>query len=1445
MDRKSSWRTRTYYRITIAAMLCLTALALGAVSIFDTTAAADSATVQKESKSAGIDTVKASPAASAALDSLRRATGAQIKAHVSKETGHYDFVRAADGLVLEVDNTSASPEERAFNFLRARGALIGMNVEERKFAANKASIDTSKSVSVLKVARVDKDSVGGSHVRLNQFHKALPVFGAQVIVHMNDRGITAINGHYVPDIKILAKPSLSAAQAAKAALRVGDASLKVVKTELSIYRIGLLEGYSGNSVLAYAVEVTDGGALREQVWIDASKGSLLNRISLNHPALSRKVYAQAYDPLLVVRQEGDPLTPGPTPGTTGADPINNLYVMAGQTYDFYKSVFNRDSYDGLGHIMESVLLVSTNPNIPCPNAWWNGTTTNYCPELDADDVVTHEWTHAYTQFTHGLIYSYQSGALNESWSDIFGESIDLTNNVDAEGGNNNEDPAPTGQRWVIGEDVVSIGPIRDMWDPTSFGDADKVSSGNYACGSGDGGGVHSNSGIPNHAFAILVDGKHFNGVNVHGIGLTRALHIYFRAMTLYQTPTTNFAAHAQAVQTSCNDLIGQSFNAISPESGSVSISDQTCQQVANAMAAVEMSAAPPCNFVPILNPDTPELCAGAADIFVEDWESGDDGWTRTSEGVFPDWEDNTRDIRDFAIRSGLPKDRAGSAAYATNPALGERGGGSCTPGGQPEGDYSGEFSIDSPQITIPTDAENLGLRFDHYVASEATFDGGQVEVSVNDGEFQLVPQANYEFNKPNSAFAGAPPVGNNTNPNAGEFAWHGTDTGSQEGSWGTTLADLSGLAGPGDTVKLRFKFSQDGCNGVDGWYVDNIHLYSCPNLEAPQLTLGADYQEPDPNGAYTLTWTRPDGAIGPDVLQETSVCGPVLSENAESGLGQWTVAGGASSDEGQLVFPMWQSAPAGQKPNHSSTSFWANPVSEQETQNTFTTLTYNNPIQIPSVGITTMRFSEWYFNEDDDKGLVEVSTDNGATWTAIYTNNRPMGDLPDLGVEAFANEGLSAQQLDLTIYSGQTIRLRFRYSLGVSNFVAFFQYGWYIDDISITNDGWVNLTNADVTSFLVSGRSSGTRCYRVRTTYPGGIPSPYSNLAQATVFLTVSPPSVSIASPAEGATFASGSDITIMANAGDSDGTVSTVEFYEGANKIGEDTTGPSPFSFTWNDVAAGSYTLSAKATDNDGATTTSDPVHITVSEVQAAEYIEDNDSRISYANGWHLINDPDASAGHFRMNTGKDANHVAGLTFTASGSGKITYYFARSTKGGTAEVALLNSNNTQLEARAVNYKGTVGSSKDPEFNENIYKEEFVVPAAGQYTLSFRNTNGAVYIDRFKLESATSTAQPATGPGETSSNVNSVGVGKQLFQSITLPAGAQAISVVAEASPELPIQLLLIDPSGTVLNTANNSTGFAVINRNVTQPGVYVIKVVNVSLGPVQVWTLATPLVQR
>jgi len=115
-------------------------------------------------------------------------------------------------------------------------------------------------------------------------------------------------------------------------------------------------------------------------------------------------------------------------------------------------------------MQESVYLI----NQRCPNAYWDGISTNYCPGFDADDVVSHEWSHAYTEYTHGLIYQYQSGALNESYSDIFGEAYDLLNGIDGPFGANLTEGQTydnRGSRWVIGEDLsepVAILLLRDM-----------------------------------------------------------------------------------------------------------------------------------------------------------------------------------------------------------------------------------------------------------------------------------------------------------------------------------------------------------------------------------------------------------------------------------------------------------------------------------------------------------------------------------------------------------------------------------------------------------------------------------------------------------------------------------------------------------------------------------------------------------------------------------------------------------------------------------------------------------------------------------------------------------------------------------------------------------------------------------------------------------------------
>ncbi|RAV99462.1 Ig-like domain-containing protein [Pseudochryseolinea flava] len=128
-------------------------------------------------------------------------------------------------------------------------------------------------------------------------------------------------------------------------------------------------------------------------------------------------------------------------------------------------------------------------------------------------------------------------------------------------------------------------------------------------------------------------------------------------------------------------------------------------------------------------------------------------------------------------------------------------------------------------------------------------------------------------------------------------------------------------------------------------------------------------------------------------------------------------------------------------------------------------------------------------------------------------------------------------------------------------------------------------------SFAWTNVSSGTYALSARATDNGSLTA-----TSSTVNVTVSNnavPSVSISSPSNGATFNAPASITINANASDTDGTISKVEFYNGATKLGEDTT--SPYSFAWTGVAAGTYSLAARAIDNGNANSTSSVVNVTV----------------------------------------------------------------------------------------------------------------------------------------------------------------------------------------------------------------------------------------------------------
>ena len=117
------------------------------------------------------------------------------------------------------------------------------------------------------------------------------------------------------------------------------------------------------------------------------------------------------------------------------------------------------------------------------------------------------------------------------------------------------------------------------------------------------------------------------------------------------------------------------------------------------------------------------------------------------------------------------------------------------------------------------------MSFDHWHATEAGWDGGNVKISVNGGPWTLIHHTDFVYNGYN-VFLFSPAQGN-TNPIAGETAFSGADGGSVDGSWGRSIIDLENYAMEGDEVQLRFDIGVDGCNGAFGWYVDDVNVYQC------------------------------------------------------------------------------------------------------------------------------------------------------------------------------------------------------------------------------------------------------------------------------------------------------------------------------------------------------------------------------------------------------------------------------------------------------------------------------------------------------------------------------------------------------------------------------------------------------------------------------------------
>ena len=456
----------------------------------------------------------AAPASGATPAAARLAadSGRPVDVYRSPTTRAPYFVRLA--VPVSSFSGAASAAARAVDFWRSYGSVFGV-------------ADATNELS-LRSVRIDR--YGVTHVRHDQRYEGLPVVGRQLVLHMRKGEVVAVNGRFAGALDLTTIPSVSDAGASWVASRSIPArgSRSVSGAPRLVVHVDGVD----RARLAWRVTVASKRPLGLwRVFVDAQTGDVLRFFNDVHTDRNRETYTNAGDEetlpgTLVRTEDGDP---------SGDAIVDDTHANTGSVYDYYSTAFGRDSFDDAGHTMRSTVHFG----IDYDNAFW---CPNDCAELlgstpdgqqmvygdgDGDimsplgqdlDVVAHELTHAVTEYENGLEYFGQSGALNESYSDVFAAMVDAD-----------------GNEWQIGENswtpAVPGDALRDMANPAASDQPAHFNA--YVNTLFDNGGVHTNSGIPNHAAYLAATAPGY------GIGRPALQEIYYEAMSCL-SPAADF-----------------------------------------------------------------------------------------------------------------------------------------------------------------------------------------------------------------------------------------------------------------------------------------------------------------------------------------------------------------------------------------------------------------------------------------------------------------------------------------------------------------------------------------------------------------------------------------------------------------------------------------------------------------------------------------------------------------------------------------------------------------------------------------------------------------------------------------------------------------------------------------------------------------------------------------
>jgi Zn-dependent metalloprotease len=786
--------TRRHRIITLLASVALAAGALGVVSASAGSAAAD--------------------AQSTASARLKADSNGGLTYRSSG--GVYDFVGVPAGVRLDNPDVSSST-----------GVVAAADAHLARYGAAFGARQPGTTLSQL---RADP-TVAGDVVRYQQNVGGVPVMGGELVVSLRaNRELDSILAKTSRTTKVpAAKVSEAAATAAARQAFVRQAGNGGTPTVSSLGRWVVDPTLIGASRVlptrtAWRFEITRSEAERRLVLVDDQTGFVLMNNDLINHAKNRIVC----DNNQVPRPNPSNLTPCTSSslnlvrteasGPAALPEAELAFQLGGEVYDTYSSLgvdltelIGDDVGGGVKALAQTVRWCYTGSPCPYANAFWNGEQmyygTNYAT---ADDVVGHEMTHGVTERTSNLFYWGQSGAMNESISDIMGEIVD----------HQNVQPAGEAVTWTMGEDLP-IGAIRNVQNPPAFGDPDRTGSPNYVkeacCGYPDGDGVHSNSGVGNKTFYLISQGGTFNGQTITGIDTGDATLNKSAKLWLLVDQTlssgSDYADEAAVLEQSCAALQGQ---------GVMTAAD--CAAVHQATLATELRT------TPVLNPqpaDATVSCPTGGNLRVLfESESGNPAAKFTAGA---NWS-----------RNGIPG--WGQNAH-TNPASWSNAEAASV--GQ------AKLTATSP-IALPA-GQAAYLFFQHWRLLDydggGFYDGGTVE--INNTPTAALPWVNGPNETMFNGFL---------NPIPGQKAFGGDSRG-----YIASRLDLSSFAG--QNITPQFTMNTDSSITYVGWYVDDIQVYTCDKVTAGKVKikgkpvvgkkLKAKLEGWVPSGAtFTYQWLR-------------------------------------------------------------------------------------------------------------------------------------------------------------------------------------------------------------------------------------------------------------------------------------------------------------------------------------------------------------------------------------------------------------------------------------------------------------------------------------------------------------------------------------------------------------------------------------------------------------